>query len=209
MTMPTLKIVNLQGESIGEVELSEDIFGVPVHVPAMHQVVVAHLANRRRGTHSTKTRAEVRGGGRKPWRQKKTGRARHGSIRSPLWAGGGVIHGPKPRDYSQKVNKKVRRLALKSALSLKVRDDLLTVVQSLDMDRPSTKSMLAFFTAVNARKPLIVLPVTDANVARSARNIPGARVINVGNINVYDLLNTGTLVVTPEVIEKLQEVYSA
>ncbi len=209
MTMPTLKIVNLQGESIGEVELSEDIFGVPVHVPAMHQVVVAHLANRRRGTHSTKTRAEVRGGGRKPWRQKKTGRARHGSIRSPLWAGGGVIHGPKPRDYSQKVNKKVRRLALKSALSLKVRDDLLTVVQSLDMDKPSTKSMLAFFTAVNARKPLIVLPVTDANVARSARNIPGARVINVGNINVYDLLNAGTLVVTPEVIEKLQEVYSA
>lgn len=206
--MPTLKIVNFQGEAVGEVDLAEEVFGAPVHIPAMHQVVVAHLANVRRGTHSTKTKGEVRGGGKKPWRQKKTGRARHGSIRSPLWAGGGVTHGPKPRDYSQKVNKKVRRLALRSALSLKARDELLTIVQSFDLDKPSTKAMLAFFTAVNARKPLVVLPETNDCVQKSARNVPGARVINMGNINVYDLLNAGTLVLTPEVAEKLQEVYA-
>jgi large subunit ribosomal protein L4 len=205
--MPTLKLVSFQGEAVGEVELSDGVFAAPVHVPAMHQVVVAQLANSRRGTQSTKTRGEVRGGGRKPWRQKKTGRARHGSIRSPLWAGGGVTHGPKPRDYSQKVNKKVRRLAMKSALSLKVREELMTVVQSFDIDKPSTKEMLAFLTAVKARKPLIVLPEGNENVQKSARNVPGAKVINMVNINVYDLLNAGTLIMTPEVVAKLEEVY--
>jgi large subunit ribosomal protein L4 len=149
----------------------------------------------------------VRGGGKKPWRQKKTGRARHGSTRSPIWTGGGVTHAPKPRDYSQKVNKKVRRLAIRSALSLKVRDELMTVVQSFDLSRPSTKEMIAFFSAVNARKPLIVLPESNESVAKSARNVPGAKVINMGNINVYDLLNAGTLVMTPEVVSRLEEVY--
>lgn len=137
--MPTLKLVSFQGETVGEVQLSDGVFAAPVHVPAMHQVVVAQLANARLGTQSAKTRGEVRGGGKKPWRQKKTGRARHGSIRSPLWAGGGVTHAPKPRDYSQKVNKKVRRLAIRSALSLKVRDELMTVVQSFNLSKPSTK----------------------------------------------------------------------
>ena len=206
--MPTLKLVSFQGEQVGEVDLGDAVFGAPVHVPAMHQVVIAQLANRRRGTQSAKTRGEVRGGGQKPWRQTKTGRARHGSIRSPLWTGGGVTHAPKPRDYSQKVNKKVRRLAMKSALSLKVRDELLTVVNSFDMNAPSTKAMLAFFTAVKARKPLIILPEGDEFVQKSARNVPGAKVINMGNINVYDLLNAGTLVLTPEVVSKLEEVYA-
>ena len=205
--MPTLKLVSFQGEPIGEMQLADEVFGAPVHVPAMHQVVVAQLANRRRGTQSAKTRGEVRGGGKKPWRQKKTGRARHGSTRSPLWTGGGVTHAPKPRDYSQKVNKKVRRLAIRSALSLKVRDELMTVVQSFDLSRPSTKEMIAFFSAVNARKPLIVLPESNDTVAKSARNVPGAKVINMGNINVYDLLNAGTLVMTPEVVSRLEEVY--
>ncbi|NLB82953.1 MAG: 50S ribosomal protein L4 [Synergistaceae bacterium] len=206
--MPTLKLVSFQGEQVGEVDLGDAVFGAPVHVPAMHQVVVAQMANRRRGTQSTKTRGEVRGGGRKPWRQKKTGRARHGSIRSPLWTGGGVAHAPKPRDYSQKVNKKVRRLAIKSALSLKVRDELLTVVTAFDMNAPSTKAMLTFLSAVNARKPLIILPEGNEFVQKSARNVPGAKVINMGNINVYDLLNAGTLVLTPEVVTKLEEVYA-
>lgn len=205
--MPTLKLVSFQGETVGEVQLSDGVFAAPVHVPAMHQVVVAQRANARLGTHSAKTRGEVRGGGRKPWRQKKTGRARHGSIRSPLWAGGGVVHPPKPRDYSQKVNKKVRRLAIKSALSLKVREDLMTVVKSFDIEKPSTKEMLAFFAAVNARKPLIILPEPNEAVLKSARNVPGAKVINMVNINVYDLLNAGTLILTPEVVEKLEEVY--
>lgn len=206
--MPTLKLVSFMGEEIGEVQLADEVFGAPVHVPAMHQVVVAQLANRRRGTHSAKTRGEVRGGGKKPWRQKKTGRARHGSIRSPLWAGGGVVHPPKPRDYSQKVNKKVRRLAMRSALSLKVRDSLVTVVDSFELSKPSTKGILAFFAAVNAKKPLIILPRGDDTVSLSARNVPGAKVINMGNINVYDLLNAGSVVMTPEVIDRLGEVYS-
>ena len=206
--MPTLKLVSFQGEQVGEVDLGDAVFGAPGHAPAMHQVVVAQMANRRRGTQSAKTRGEVRGGGKKPWRQKKTGRARHGSIRSPLWTGGGVTHAPKPRDYSQKVNKKVRRLAMKSALSLKVRDELLTVVNSFDLNAPSTKAMLAFLTAVKARKPLIILPEGDEFVQKSARNVPGAKVINMGNINVYDLLNAGTLVLTPAVVTKLEEVYT-
>ncbi|MDD3514712.1 50S ribosomal protein L4 [bioreactor metagenome] len=205
--MPTLKLVSFQGEQVGEMQLADEVFGAPVHVPAMHQVVVAQLANRRRGTQSAKTRGEVSGGGKKPWRQKKTGRARHGSTRSPIWTGGGVTHAPKPRDYSQKVNKKVRRLAIRSALSLKVRDELMTVVQSFDLSKPSTKEMIAFFSAVNARKPLIVLPESNETVAKSARNVPGAKVINMGNINVYDLLNAGTLVMTPEVVSRLEEVY--
>jgi large subunit ribosomal protein L4 len=205
--MPTLKLVSFQGEQVGEMQLADEGFGAPVHVPAMHQVVVAQLANRRRGTQSAKTRGEVSGGGKKPWRQKKTGRARHGSTRSPIWTGGGVTHAPKPRDYSQKVNKKVRRLAIRSALSLKVRDELMTVVQSFDLSKPSTKEMIAFFSAVNARKPLIVLPESNETVAKSARNVPGAKVINMGNINVYDLLNAGTLVMTPEVVSRLEEVY--
>ncbi len=206
--MPTVKLVNFQGEEIENVELSEAVFGARIHAPAMHQVVVAQLANSRQGTQSVKTRSEVSGGGRKPWRQKHTGRARHGSIRSPLWAGGGVVHAPKPRDYHQKVNKKVRRLALRSVLSLKVKENQMTLVDSFDLDKPSTRDMVKFLNAVEARKPLILLSETDLNVVRSAANVEGAKVLNVNSINVYDLLNAGTLITTPETAKVVEEVFS-
>lgn len=206
--MPTVKLVSFQGEQVSDLQLSDSVFAAPIHVPAMHQVVVAQLANLRQGTHSCKGRGEVRGGGRKPWRQKHTGRARHGSTRSPIWVGGGVAHGPSPRDYSQKVNKKVRRLALRSALSLKVRDNLLTVVDHIDLDTPSTKEMLGFIGKMGVKKPLIVLHEPNDAVSKSVRNIPDARAINVGNINVYDLLNYQNLILTQEAVARIEEVYS-
>lgn len=206
--MPTVKVYEFNGDRAGEMELSEAIFDVPPHVPAMHQVVVAHLANCRQGTHKAKTRGEVSGGGKKPWRQKHTGRARQGSTRSPIWTHGGVAHGPKPRDYHQKVNKKVRRLAMLSALSCKVRDELMLVVKNMQLETPSTKTMRDFINAVNAEKALVIYHANGANIVRSARNIPGTKCINVASINVYDLLNSKTLVVTPEVVAKLEEVYS-
>jgi large subunit ribosomal protein L4 len=206
--MPRVNVVDFEGRALEELTLSEEVFGAPVHAPAMHQVVVAHLANKRQGTHSVKTRAEVAGGGKKPWRQKHTGRARHGSIRSPIWVHGGVAHGPKPRDYHQKVNKKVRRLAMLSALSMKVRDLEFAVVKSLDMDKPSTKAMKAFMDAIHAQKALVLFHACGDNIVRSARNIPGAKIMNVASINVYDLLNSKTLVVTPEVVARLEEVYA-
>ncbi|MCL2009251.1 MAG: 50S ribosomal protein L4 [Synergistaceae bacterium] len=206
--MPRVNVVDFKGRALEELALSEEVFGAPVHVPAMHQVVVAHLANVRQGTHSAKTRGEVAGGGRKPWKQKRTGRARHGSRRSPIWVHGGVAHGPKPRDYSQKVNKKVRRLAMLSALSMKVRNQELTVVKSFGLDKPSTKAAKGFMDAIQAQKALVVFHAGGDNVVRSVRNIPGAKVINVASINVYDLLNSKTLVVTPEVVARLEEVYA-
>ena len=206
--MPTINVVDFEGRTVEELTLSEDVFGAPVHVPAMHQVVVAHLANIRQGTHSAKTRGEVSGGGKKPWKQKRTGRARHGSTRSPIWVHGGVAHGPKPRDYHQKVNKKVRRLAMLSALSMKVRNQEFTVVKSLDMDKPSTKTAKTFMDAIGAHKALVVFRSGGENIVKSVRNIPGAKVINVASINVYDLLNSKSVVVTPEVVARLEEVYA-
>lgn len=206
--MPVVKQVNLKGEVVGDYELSDSVFGAPVHVPAMHQVVVAQLANRRVGTHNTKDRGDVRGGGRKPWRQKHTGRARAGSIRSPLWVGGGVAHGPHPRDYSQKVNKKVRRLALRSALSLKVRDEKMLVLENFDMDKPKTKTVVEFLSLIeNPKKPLFVLHETNMAAVKSVSNIPGACVIHVDSVNVYDLLNHDRLIATPEAVKKLEEVF--
>lgn len=206
--MPTIKVVDFSGQSAGEMELSEVVFGAPINVAVMHQVVVAHLANCRQGTHAVKTRGDVSGGGKKPWRQKHTGRARQGSTRSPLWVHGGVAHGPKMRDYSQKVNKKVRRLALLSALSVKVRDAQMLVVRGMEMEAPSTKTMKGFMDAIGAEKALVIYSGNGENVARSVRNIPGARYLNVASINVYDLLNSRTLVVTPEVVARLEEVYA-
>lgn len=206
--MPVVKEVNFKGEVIGEVTLSDAVFGAPIHVPAMHQVVVAHLANCRLGTHNTKNRGDVRGGGKKPWRQKHTGRARSGSSRSPLWVGGGVAHGPHPRDYHQKVNKKVCRLAIRSALTLKAQADNMVVVDKFDMDAPKTKSMMVFLSAVqNGKKPLLVLHETNMAVVKSAANIPGACVQHVDSVNVYDLLNHDQLIATPEAIKKLEEVF--
>lgn len=206
--MPTVKVMDFNGQEAGELNLSDAVFAAPLHVPAMHQVVVAHLANCRQGTHSVKTRGEVRGGGKKPWKQKHTGRARQGSTRSPIWVHGGVAHGPKPRDYCQKVNKKVRRLAMLSALSMKVRDEMFTVVNGFEMDKPSTKAMKNFMESIKADKALVVFHSGNDNLVRSVRNIPGARVINVASINVYDLLNSKSLVVTPEVVARLEEVYT-
>ena len=207
--MPVVKEVNFKGEVIGDYTLSDAVFGAPVHVPAMHQVVVAHLANCRQGTHNTKDRGDVRGGGKKPWRQKHTGHARSGSNRSPIWVGGGVAHGPHPRDYHQKVNKKVRRLALCSALTLKVQEEKMLVLEKFDVETPKTKAMLAFLSAVNAeRKPLIVTHETNIAVSRSVANISGAQVLHVDSINVYDLLNHEQLIATPEAVKKLEEVFA-
>ena len=206
--MPVVKEVNFKGEVIGQLELSEAVFGAPVHVPAMHQVVVAHLANCRVGTHNTKDRGDVRGGGKKPWRQKHTGRARAGSSRSPLWVGGGVAHGPHPRDYHQKVNKKVRRIALRSALTLKVQEENMLVVNSFDVTAPKTKIMLDFLAAVQTgKKPLLVLHETNMAVVKSTANIPSADVLHVDSVNVYDLLNHDQLIATPEAVKKLEEVF--
>ena len=206
--MPVVKEVNFKGEVIGDFDLSDAVFGAPVHVPAMHQVVVAHLANCRVGTHNTKDRGDIRGGGKKPWRQKHTGRARAGSSRSPVWVGGGVAHGPHPRDYHQKVNKKVRRIALCSALTLKVQEENMLVLDRFDIDAPKTKVMLDFLSSIESgKKPLFVLHETNMAVVKSAANIPGAEVMHVDSINVYDLLNHDQLIATPEAVKKLEEVF--
>ena len=207
--MPFVKVYEFTGERAGEMELSAEVFDTPVHMPAIHQVVVAHLANCRQGTHSTKTRGDVSGGGKKPWRQKHTGRARQGSTRSPIWVHGGVAHGPHPRDYHQKVNKKVRQLALRSVLSDKVREDLMSVVKGFDaIEKPSTKAVKNLFTALGVGKTLVIYHSNAFNVTRSIRNLPGAKCINVASINVYDILNAKNLIVTPEVVAKIEEVYS-
>ena len=208
--MPVVKQVNFKGEVIGDFELASSVFEVPVHVGAMHQVVVAHLANLRVGTHDTLNRGEVRGGGRKPWRQKHTGRARAGSNRSPVWVGGGVAHGPHPRDYHQKVNKKVRRLALRSALSLKVQENNMVVVDKFDLDAPRTKAMLMFLDKLESKnKPLFLMHESNGAVIKSASNIPGAQVLHVDSINVYDILNHVKLIATPEAVRKIEEVFGA
>ena len=208
--MPTVKVINFKGEIIGEENLSDSVFAAPVHVPAMHQVVVAQQANARQGTHSTKTRGEVRGGGKKPWRQKHTGRARHGSRRSPIWVGGGITHGPHPRDYHQKVNKKVRRLALKSALSLKVSEGSLVLLDSIDIEKPSTKVMASFLSEIDAgKKVLIMVGESSPAIYKSASNIPGTMVLHVDSINVYDILNHNRMVLTMDAARKIEEVYGA
>jgi len=208
--MPTVKVINFKGELIGEENLSDSVFAAPIHVPAMHQVVVAQQANARQGTHSTKTRGEVRGGGRKPWRQKHTGRARHGSRRSPLWVGGGVTHGPRPRDYHQKVNRKVRRIALKSALSLKVLEGGLVLLDRLDIEKPDTKSMASFLAEIDAgRKVLVMVGESSDAIYKSASNIPGTMVLHVDSINVYDILNHNRMILTVDAARKIEEVYGA
>ncbi|HBG14171.1 MAG TPA: 50S ribosomal protein L4 [Synergistaceae bacterium] len=208
--MPTVKVINFKGEIIGEENLSDSVFAAPVHVPAMHQVVVAQQANARQGTHSTKTRGEVRGGGKKPWRQKHTGRARHGSRRSPIWVGGGITHGPHPRDYHQKVNRKVRRLALKSALSLKVSEGSLVLLDRIDIEKPSTKVMASFLSEIDAgKKVLIMVGESSPAIYKSASNIPGTMVLHVDSINVYDILNHNRMVLTMDAARKIEEVYGA
>ncbi|SHM85849.1 large subunit ribosomal protein L4 [Caldanaerovirga acetigignens] len=207
--MPKVALYNMQGQQIGEVELSDSVFGVEVKPEVMHQVVVNYLANQRVGTASTKTRGEVRGGGRKPWRQKGTGRARHGSIRSPLWRKGGIVFGPKPRSYKYTLPKKLKRLALKSALSAKVRDNEIIVVDQLTMDIPKTKEMVKVLANLNATtKSLIVLATPDINVVKSARNIPGVTTTTANTLNVYDILNHEKVIMTMDAVKRVEEVYA-
>jgi large subunit ribosomal protein L4 len=198
----------MKGEKNGTMDISDDIFAVKVNDHAVHMAVVQYLANQRQGTKGTKTRAEVRGGGRKPWRQKGTGRARQGSIRSPQWTGGGVVFAPKARDYSIKLNKKQKRLALKSALSAKLRDNKLIVVDTLSLPGIKTKEMVQVCQNLKAENALMVLDSVDMNVILSARNIPSVKTAGVNTINVYDILKFDTFVVTKEAVAQMQEVYA-
>ena len=200
-------VINTKGEVVGNVDLADEIFGIEPNEAAVHQTVVAYLANQRQGTQSAKTRAEVSGGGRKPWRQKGTGRARVGSSRNPVWHHGGVAFAPKPRDYSQHVNKKVRRLAKKSVFSAKAADKELFVLDELSFDAPKTKQMVEVLGNLKVSKALVVLPENDMNVYKSVSNIPGADCTTVGTLNVYDMLLYDNMIITKASLEKIQEVY--
>jgi len=197
----------MRGQAAGSIELDDAIFGVKINKHAVHMAVVQYLANQRQGTKSTKTRAEVRGGGAKPWRQKGTGRARQGSTNSPQWTGGGVVFAPKPRDFSFKLNKKLKRLALKSVLTDKVKAEKLIVLDELSFAEIKTKQMVGVCKDLKLDKALFVTDVANENVVRSARNIPGIKTAGVNTINVYDILKHDSLVVTKAAIEKMQEVY--
>lgn len=207
--MPDIKVFNMDGKEVGNISLSEAVFGIEPNTVAMHAAVINYLANRRHGTQSTKTRSEVSGGGRKPWRQKGTGHARQGSIRSPQWAHGGVALGPKPRKYSFTLNKKIRRVALLSAFSCKAAAGEMIVLDKLELAEIKTKTMIKTLGNIKAEgKTLIVMPAVNENVIRSAHNIPGVKTTLVNTLNVYDILNYNNFVVTKEAVEKIEEVYS-
>ena len=207
--MPTIDVYNVEGKKVSTVDLKEEIFGIEPNEAIVHSVLINFLANQRQGTQSTKTRAEVRGGGRKPWRQKGTGRARQGSIRAPQWVKGGIALGPKPRSYKYTVNKKERRLAIKSLLSSKVLENELVVVDSLPLKEIKTKEMVKALSNLKVEgKALIMLPEKNENVQKSARNIDGVKTTLVETINVYDLLKYNKLVVTEDTVKKLEEVYA-
>ena len=202
-------VYDMSGKLVGEIELSEAIFGITPNESVVHDVVKNHLANVRQGTQSALTRAEVSGGGRKPWRQKGTGRARQGSTRAPQWTHGGIVFAPKPRDYSYTLNKKARRLALKSVLSVKAAEANIVVIDAIKMDAPKTKEFAAFLNAVGAAgKALVVTAEADANVVKSGRNIPGCEVTFANLLNVYDILNAKKLVVDQAALQKIEEVFA-
>lgn len=207
--MPNVSVFNKDGKKVSDLELAESVFAVEPNTSAMHIVVVNYLANQRQGTQSTLTRSEVSGGGKKPWRQKGTGRARQGSTRSPQWYHGGIAHGPKPRSYGFSVNKKVRRLAMKSALSSKVAANELVVLDSLEMSEIKTKEVAKVLSNLETgKKVLIVLPEKNDVIYRSARNIAGVKVSLVNTLNVYDILNCTSLVVLKDAVAKIEEVYA-
>lgn len=206
--MPTVGLFNKEGNKIEDIQLNDKVFAVEVNADAMHQVVVALLANKRQGTQSAKTRAEVRGGGIKPWRQKGTGRARQGSIRAPQWIKGGVVFAPKPRDYRMSIPKSMRRVAMLSALTSKVQNDEMVVLDSLTLEVPKTKEIVKMLNAFNAKKTLIVTAEANETVYKSARNIEGVAVLPVNNINVYDLLKYSKVIMTKDAVSKIEEVYA-
>ena len=202
-------VYDMSGKLVGEIELSEAVFGIEPNQSVVHDVVKNHLANKRQGTQSALTRAEVSGGGRKPWRQKGTGRARQGSTRAPQWTHGGIVFAPKPRDYSYTLNKKTRRLALKSVLSAKASEQNIVVIDSITMEAPKTKEFAAFLTKVGCDcKTLVVTAAADENVIKSGRNIPGCQVTFANLINVYDVLNAKKLVLDKAALQKIEEVFA-
>lgn len=205
--MPKIDVLNIKGEKVDEITLSDAIFGIEPNEALVHQVVTAQLANKRQGTQSAKTRAEVRGGGRKPWKQKGTGRARTGSTRNPIWTGGGITFAPKPRDYAMQVNKKMRRLAMKSVFSAKYSANELIVLDKLEIAQPKTKEMVAILNNLKAPQALIVLDKKDDNVIRSANNIVKVQTSQVNTINTYDMLRYNHLILTVDSLKKIEEVY--
>ena len=205
--MANVKVYNMSGAEVGSMELSDTVFGVKVNEHLMHMAVVQQLANKRQGTQSAKTRAEVRGGGRKPWRQKGTGHARQGSTRSPQWKGGGVVFAPKPRDYSFRMNKKEKALAIKSALTSRVAADKIYVLDDLSFEEIKTKKMIGVLKGLNVDKALVVIGEKNENISLSSRNIPKVRTTMSNSINVYDILKYDTLVITKDAVAKIEEVY--
>ena len=207
--MPQVTVFDMSGKSVGEMSLSDAIFGIEPNQPVMHAAVVNYLANQRQGTQSTLTRSEVAGGGRKPWKQKGTGRARQGSIRAPQWTHGGIALGPKPRDYSYSLNKKVKRLALKSALSSKVLENNMIVVDNISVEEFKTKAVEEMLSKLGAeKKALIVMPELNDKLVKSAANIPGVKTALVNTLNVYDILNCDKFIVAKAAAEKIEEVYA-
>ena len=207
--MPKVTVYDMTGKSVGEMNLSDAVFGIEPNAAVMHAAVVNYLANQRQGTQSTLTRAEVRGGGRKPWRQKGTGHARQGSIRAPQWTHGGIALGPKPRDYSYSLNRKVKRLAIKSAFSTKALEENIIVVDNIDVTEYKTKTVVNMLTAIGAdKKALIVTPAVDAKLVKSAANIPGVKTATADSINTYEVLNGGKFVISVDAAKKLEEVFA-
>ncbi|MBQ3284465.1 MAG: 50S ribosomal protein L4 [Ruminococcus sp.] len=207
--MPNVQVVDMQGKKVSSVDLADSIFGIEPNAAVMHMMVVSYLANQRQGTQSALTRSEVSGGGRKPWRQKGTGRARQGSTRAPQWYHGGVVFAPKPRDYRFSVNKKVKRLAMKSALSSKAQAEEIIVIDKIAFDEIKTAKAAAMLSAVGSeRKALIVLPEVDEKAIKSYRNIPGVKTAQVNELNVYDILNADKLIIAKDALTKIEEVYA-
>ncbi len=207
--MPNVSVFDMNGKKVSDIALADSIFGIEPNVSAMHLVVVNYLANQRQGTQSTLTRSEVSGGGKKPWRQKGTGRARQGSTRAPQWYHGGISHGPKPREYGFSINKKVKRLAMKSALSSKAAAEEIVVLDSLEMNEIKTKEMVKVLNSLETgKKVLVVLPEKNDIVYRSARNIAGVKTTLVSTLNVYDILNCDTIVILKDSVAKIEEVYA-
>jgi len=207
--MPKVALYNTEGDQVGEIELNPSVFDVEINETLMHSAVLMHLANRRQGNASTKTRSEVRGGGRKPWRQKGTGRARHGTIRSPLWVGGGTTFGPRPRNFGFTMPKKAKKLAIKSALTSKVKSGSLKILEKLTFEEPKTKEMVRVLNSLKAAdKVLVVTGESNSSVVKSARNIPGVKTLPAYQLNVYDILNCKNLILTQEAVNRAEEVFA-